>query len=231
MPGFTIPKCFCPDYVKDILTCYPPLAVFLSTLPLRQFLKNMKQKDVNNSGNNNNNDINTAVDINSDADVPGTGHLNEPVQTENETEKLKKEIAEWKDKYVRQIAEFDNFRKRNAKERLELMQTAGKEVIKDLLDVLDDCDRAQKQMETSDDLKTIKEGVLLVFNKLRNVLTAKGLKAMETVKTEFNPDLHEAITEIPAPAEEFKDKVVDEVTKGYYLNDKIIRHAKVVVGK
>jgi len=191
----------------------------------------MKQKDVNNSGNNNNNDINTAVDINSDADVPGTGHLNEPVQTENETEKLKKEIAEWKDKYVRQIAEFDNFRKRNAKERLELMQTAGKEVIKDLLDVLDDCDRAQKQMETSDDLKTIKEGVLLVFNKLRNVLTAKGLKAMETVKTEFNPDLHEAITEIPAPAEEFKDKVVDEVTKGYYLNDKIIRHAKVVVGK
>jgi len=191
----------------------------------------MKQKDVNNSGNKHENDINTAVDINSDADVPGTGHLNEPVQTENETEKLKKEIAEWKDKYVRQIAEFDNFRKRNAKERLELMQTAGKEVIKDLLDVLDDCDRAQKQMETSDDLKTIKEGVLLVFNKLRNVLTAKGLKAMETVKTEFNPDLHEAITEIPAPAEEFKDKVVDEVTKGYYLNDKIIRHAKVVVGK
>ena len=171
------------------------------------------------------------MDINSDADVPGTGHLNEPVQTENETEKLKKEIAEWKDKYVRQIAEFDNFRKRNAKERLELMQTAGKEVIKDLLDVLDDCDRAQKQMETSDDLKTIKEGVLLVFNKLRNVLTAKGLKAMETVKTEFNPDLHEAITEIPAPNPELQGKVVDEVMKGYYLNDKIIRHAKVVVGK
>jgi molecular chaperone GrpE len=191
----------------------------------------MKHKDVNNSGNNPENDINTAVDINSDADVPGTGHLNEPVETENETEKLKKEIAEWKDKYVRQIAEFDSFRKRNAKERLELMQTAGKEVIKDLLDVLDDCDRAQKQMDSGTDLKTIKEGVLLVFNKLRNVLTAKGLKPMETVKTEFNPDLHEAITEIPAPTEEFKDKVVDEVTKGYYLNDKIIRHAQVVVGK
>jgi molecular chaperone GrpE len=192
----------------------------------------MKHKDVNNSGNKNENDINTAVDINSDSDVPGTGHLNDPVETDNETtEKLEKEIAEWKDKYVRQIAEFDNFRKRNAKERLELMQTAGKEVIKDLLEVLDDCDRAQKQMESSNDLKTIKEGVLLVFNKLRNVLNAKGLKAMETVKTEFNPDLHEAITEIPAPTEEYKDKVVDEITKGYYLNDKIIRHAKVVVGK
>lgn len=191
----------------------------------------MKQKDVNNSGKSHKNDINTEVNINSDSDVPGTGHLNDPVKTGNEVEKLEKEVAEWKDKYVRQIAEFDNFRKRNAKEKLELMQTAGKEVIKDLLDVLDDCDRAQKQMEPSTDLKTIKEGVLLVFNKLRNVLNAKGLKAMETIKTEFNPDLHEAITEIPAPTEEFKDRVVDEVTKGYYLNDKIIRHAKVVVGK
>ncbi|MBS1609407.1 MAG: nucleotide exchange factor GrpE [Bacteroidetes bacterium] len=191
----------------------------------------MKHKDVNNSGNNRNNDIAASVDINSDADVPGTGHLNEPVETESEAEKLKKEVAEWKDKYVRLVAEFDNFRKRTAKERLELMQTAGKEVIKDLLDVLDDCDRAQKQMESSNDLETIKEGVLLVFNKLRAVLNGKGLKAMETVKTDFNPDLHEAITEIPAPTEEFKDKVVDEVTKGYYLNDKIIRHAKVVVGK
>ena len=191
----------------------------------------MKQKDVNNSGKSHKDDINTEVNINSDSDVPGTGHLNDPVKTGNEVEKLEKEVAEWKDKYVRQIAEFDNFRKRNAKEKLELMQTAGKEVIKDLLDVLDDCDRAQKQMEPSTDLKTIKEGVLLVFNKLRNVLNAKGLKAMETIKTEFNPDLHEAITEIPAPTEEFKDRVVDEVTKGYYLNDKIIRHAKVVVGK
>ena len=207
------------------------LAVLLTTLPLRQFSKNMKQKDVNNSGKNQENDNNTAVDINSDADVPGTGHLNDPIETETETDRLKKDLAEWKDKYVRQIAEFDNFRKRNAKERLELIQTAGKEVIKDLLDVLDDCDRAQKQLETSDDLKVIKEGVSLVFNKLRNVLTSKGLKPMETINTDFNPDLHEAITEIPAPSEELKDKVVDEVTKGYYLNDKIIRHAKVVVGK
>jgi len=86
-------------------------------------------------------------------------------------------------------------------------------------------------METSQDLQTIKEGVLLVFNKLRNVLASKGLKPMETVNTEFNPDLHEAITEIPAPSGDLKNKVIDEVTKGYYLNDKIIRHAKVVVGK
>ena len=108
---------------------------------------------------------------------------------------------------------------------------AGRDVIGSLLDVLDDCDRAQKQLETSDDIAAIREGVLLVFNKLRNSLHSKGVKAMETVGQEFNPDLHEAITEIPAPTDDLKGKVMDEVVKGYYLNDKIIRHAKVVVGK
>ena len=191
----------------------------------------MKKKDVNNAGPGHENDNPGMVNINSDADVPGTGHLNEPIEDENEIEKLQKEITDWKDKYLRQVAEFDNFRKRNAKERLELIQTAGKEIITELLDVLDDSDRAQKQLETSTDTKEIKQGVSLVFNKLRNTLQSKGLKAMETLKTEFNPDLHEAITEIPAPSENLKGKVIDEITKGYYLNDKIIRHAKVVVGK
>lgn len=111
------------------------------------------------------------------------------------------------------------------------MQTAGKEVITDLLDTLDDCDRAQKQLDASGDVKEIKEGVMLVFNKLRNVLGAKGLKAMISIHKDFDPDLHEAVTEIPAPSEELKGKVLDEVQKGYYLNDKIIRFAKVVVGK
>lgn len=191
----------------------------------------MKKKDVNNAGPGYENDNPGMVNINSDADVPGTGHLNEPIEDENEIEKLQKEITDWKDKYLRQVAEFDNFRKRNAKERLELIQTAGKEIITELLDVLDDSERAQKQLETSTDTKEIKQGVSLVFNKLRNTLQSKGLKAMETLKTEFNPDLHEAITEIPAPSENLKGKVIDEITKGYYLNDKIIRHAKVVVGK
>jgi len=191
----------------------------------------MKKKDVNNAGQGHENDNPGMVDINSDADVPGTGHLNEPIEDENEIEKLQKVITDWKDKYLRQVAEFDNFRKRNAKERLELIQTAGKEIITELLDVLDDSERAQKQLETSTDTKEIKQGVSLVFNKLRNTLQSKGLKAMETLKTEFNPDLHEAITEIPAPSENLKGKVIDEITKGYYLNDKIIRHAKVVVGK
>lgn len=196
----------------------------------------MKEKDVKNSAEanetmpaDNGNDV--SIDINADSDVPGTSHLQEPVSTNAEIERLQAEVTELKDKYLRQVAEFDNFRKRTAKERLELIQTAGKDVLTALLDVLDDCDRAQKQLETSNDVNAIKEGVLLVFNKLRNTVQAKGVKVMESIGQPFDADKHEAITEIPAPSEALKGKVVDEVQKGYYLNDKIIRFAKVVVGK
>lgn len=173
----------------------------------------------------------TPIDINTDESVSGSTHLNEPVANEDEIEKLKAEMQELKEKYLRQVAEFDNFRKRTARERLELIQTAGKDVITSLLEVLDDCDRAEKQMQNSDDAAAIKEGVQLVFTKLKSTLQAKGVKAMQTVGTDFNPDTQEAITEIPAATEDMKGKVVDEVVKGYYLNDKIIRFAKVVVGK
>ena len=173
----------------------------------------------------------STVDINTDSDVPGTSHLNEPMNDENEIEKLQTELGELKDKYIRQAAEFDNFRKRGAKERLELIQTAGKDVIVSLLDVLDDCDRAQKQLDASQDIDSIKEGVLLVFNKLKGVLQNRGLRPMETINQEFNPDLHESITSIPVSDPALVGKVVDELQKGYYLNDKIIRFAKVVVGR
>lgn len=171
------------------------------------------------------------VNINADENITGTSHLNEPIGEESELEKLKAELDDSRDKYLRKIAEFENFKRRSAKERMELIQTAGREIIIDLLEVLDDCDRAQKQMEGTDDASIIKEGVMLVFNKLRNTLQARGVKAMETINQEFNPDLHDAITEVVAATEEMKGKIVDEILKGYYLNDKIIRHAKVVVGK
>jgi molecular chaperone GrpE len=170
-------------------------------------------------------------DLNADSDVPGTNHLNEPVLEASEIEKLEADLAEMKDKYLRQFAEFDNFRKRTAKERLEMMQTAGKEVIVQLLEVLDDADRAQKQMDNSEDVKALKEGVQLVFNKLRNILNSKGLKPMDSIGQVFDADRHEAITEIPVPQEAMQGKVIDEVERGYLLNDKIIRFAKVVVGK
>ena len=173
-----------------------------------------------------NNDYN----INADENMDGNQHLNEPLTNESETENLKEQIAQLNDKYLRQAAEFDNFRRRTAKERVELIQTASKDLIKELLDVLDDSDRAQEQLGKTDDITQIKEGIQLVFNKFRNALTAKGLKPMDAAGTDFNPDLHDAVTEIDA-GEEMKGKVVAEVQKGYYLHDKIIRHAKVVVGR
>jgi molecular chaperone GrpE len=168
--------------------------------------------------------------INADENMAGTTHLNESVTTEDELEKLQAQLSEQKDKYIRLLAEFDNYKRRNAKERVELIQTAGKDVITSLLDVLDDCDRAEKVMQTSEDVAVIKEGIQLVFNKLRSNMQSKGLKAMESINAEFDVEKHEAITQIPAPTEAQKGKVLDEIQKGYYLNDKLIRFAKVVVG-
>ena len=153
---------------------------------------------------------------------------NEPL---SELDQVKADLAEQKDKFLRLMAEFDNYKRRTAKERMDLIQTAGKDVIVTLLDVLDDCDRAEKQLNTSDDIAIQKEGIQLVFNKIRATLQAKGLKAMESIDQAFDVELHEAITEVPVPDASKKGKVIDEVTKGYYLNDKIIRFAKVVVGK
>ena len=144
---------------------------------------------------------------------------------------LQNEVDEQKEKYLRLVAEFDNFRRRSRKEHYELEQTAGKDVITSLLVVLDDMDRAAKQMESSEDLPKIKEGITLVFNKLKTILTKKGLRMMETKQEDFNPDVHEAITEIPVADEEMQGMVIDTVEPGYYLNDKLIRCAKVVVGK
>ncbi|MFV0604731.1 MAG: nucleotide exchange factor GrpE [Niabella sp.] len=178
---------------------------------------------------NNKNDFQEDFNPNADENMSGTEKLNDPIDS-SELEAIENELNDSKDKYLRLAAEFDNFRRRTAKEKTELFQTAGKDVITDLLEVLDDAERATKQLEKSED-NNVKEGVSLVFNKLKNILQAKGLKEMQSVGTEFDPELHEAITEIPAPSDDLKGKVVDEVSKGYYLNDKIIRHPKVVVGK
>lgn len=145
-------------------------------------------------------------------------------------EKLQQENAALNDKYLRLFAEFDNYKRRTQKERIELLQTAGKDVIVSLLTVLDDFDRANKAIESATDINPIREGITLVHNKLKSVLSQKGLKEMESINSVFDTDNHEAITKIPAPNEEMKGKVMDELEKGYTLNDKVIRFAKVVVG-
>jgi molecular chaperone GrpE len=184
---------------------------------------------------NKNNYDNPAEDINMQEqtgvnEIDGNPETETNVSEENEVTKLKKELDSQKDKYLRLVAEFDNFKRRNAKERMELIQTAGKDVITSLLEVLDDFDRAEKQMD-SDDPEQIKGGVQLVFNKLRTALQSKGLKPMESIDTEFDVHKHEAIAEVAVEDENKKGKVIDEIVKGYYLNDKLIRFAKVIVGK
>ncbi|MDQ6889492.1 MAG: nucleotide exchange factor GrpE [Bacteroidota bacterium] len=161
----------------------------------------------------------------------GEQEVFEPGIRSEENAKLRSELEEQRDKYMRLLAEFDNFKRRNARERIELIQTAGKEVITSLLQVLDDCDRAEKQIQETSDPDQIKDGVQLVFNKLRKTLNSKGLKPMESINTDFDVEKHEAITEIPVDDKKLKGKVVDEIEKGYYLNDKLIRFAKVIVGK
>jgi molecular chaperone GrpE len=172
-------------------------------------------------------------------DVIDNGQAEGQEQSQHETEvepapspvdMLKQELALANDKYLRLYAEFDNFRRRTIKEREEARKMEGKDLMASLLPVLDDFERALRSMENTTDVVSVKEGVELIQNKLKNTMTQKGLKAMETIGTPFDPELHEAITNIPAPTEEWKGKVIDEMEKGYFLNDKVVRFAKVIVG-
>ena len=146
-----------------------------------------------------------------------------------EEEKLKKQLAELNDKYLRLYSEFDNFRKRTMKEKSELIRTASEDTLKAVLPVIDDFERAIKANENITDSIPIKEGIALIYNKLKNSTQLKGLTAFESIGQDFNADTMEAITHIPATDESQKGKVVDEVEKGYKLGDKVIRYAKVVV--
>ena len=166
---------------------------------------------------------------------------NETVQEENNNNKQSTDtdktaeyeatIADLKDKYLRQAAEFDNYRKRVLKEKSELIQNGGESVISSLLPIIDDFERALQNMKKSDDTAALKEGVEVIFQKFMKTLESNGLKTIETKEADFNTDFHEAVAMIPAPNDESKGKVVDCVQKGYKLNDKVIRHAKVAVGQ
>ena len=146
-----------------------------------------------------------------------------------ENEELKIEVLEKEDKFLRLYSEFDNYRRRTSKEKIDLLKNASKETISEILPVIDDFERALENIST--DEESAKEGIELIFNKLKGILSNKGLKNMDSMGQDFDPDIHEAVTQTPAPSEDMKGKVVDVIEKGYYLNDKVIRFAKVVVGK
>jgi molecular chaperone GrpE len=148
-----------------------------------------------------------------------------------QVEELNHQVEELKDKYLRLFAEFDNYKKRTIKEKLDLMKTAASDTMTALLPVLDDFDRAKKSADDVNTKEIFSEGVSMVYEKLYGVLKMRGLEEMQTNGEDFDPEIHEAITEIPAPSPDLKGKIIDTIDKGYQLNDKIIRHAKVVVGK
>lgn len=168
--------------------------------------------------------------------------LNEQEQAEQETAEentendplaaKEEEVKALNDKYLRLYSEFDNFRRRTQKEKIELYKTAGEDIFKSLIPIMDDFERAKKSMEETQDYQSLKEGVDLIFNKFLNVFKSNGLEPMESpVGKDFDSELHEAVTQIPAPEEKLKGKVVDEIEKGYILKEKVIRYAKVVVGQ
>lgn len=148
-----------------------------------------------------------------------------------EIEELQAQIEKQKDDYIRLMAEFDNFRRRTLREKADLIKTGGESCMKAILPVIDDFERALQAVEKSDDIDALKEGVNLIYNKFRSFLNSNGVKEMETIGEEFDPDKHEAIAQIPAPAPEQKGKIIDCTQKGYTLNDVVIRFPKVVVAQ
>jgi molecular chaperone GrpE len=152
-------------------------------------------------------------------------------KTEEQLEKTTSELLELKDKHIRLQAEFDNYRKRTLKERMELLKTAGESLLVSILPVIDDFDRAIQTLDSVEEQNHVKDGVRLIYNKFQDFLKQNGVREIEAKEQNFDTDLHEAITKIPAPSEDLKGKVVDVVQKGYYLNDKVIRFSKVVIGE
>lgn len=155
----------------------------------------------------------------------------ETKKKKSKQEELKIELAEAKDKYLRLYSEFENFRRRTAKEKLDLVGTANEGLMHSLLPILDDFERADKSFSEEMEVKAMKEGIDLIHSKFKNVLEQKGIKKMEIdAGSDFDTELHEAITQIPAPEEKLKGKIIDVIENGYLLSDKVVRFAKVVTG-
>ena len=207
----------------------------------KSFYKNNKHNNINpkEKENNQEEELKTQATPNEcDEETVGqeTSQENEAPLTEEEKlaqelEKANEQIEEQKDKYLRLSAEFDNYRKRTMKEKAELILNGGEKSISSILPIVDDFERALKNMETATDVAAVKEGVELIYNKFMSVLGQNGVKVIETKEQPLDTDYHEAIAVIPAPNEALKGKILDCVQTGYILNDKVIRHAKVVVGE
>jgi len=183
-------------------------------------------KDENETANQHVNEEGAATGENLNAAVAAPADENVPSEPSTE-----EKMAQLEDKYLRLVAEFDNYRKRTVRERIELLAIANEDLLAGILPVLDDMERAVQAMQLADDITAVREGVLLIQDKLVKYLESRGLKMFDAIGKALNTDEHEAITKIPAPSEDLKGKVVDVIQQGYMLNGKVIRYAKVVVGE
>lgn len=170
-------------------------------------------------------------DIKSSEETTNTEEIQEEEEQKDPIEELGKQVAEMNDKYLRLSAEFDNYRKRTLKEKMELTKTAGERILIKLLPIVDNFERALQSIDSTDDKKAIKEGIELIYSNFTEFIGQNGIKEIEAINKDFDTDIHEAITKIPAPSKAMKGKIVDCVEKGYYLNEKVIRFSKVVVGE
>jgi molecular chaperone GrpE len=185
------------------------------------------QADTDNPANIHNADETGAIDVDNIIEELKAEIHQEP---KDPIEGYKSEIAELKDKYLRLYADFENFRRRTSKEKLEMISGASGDMVKSILPIVDDFERAKVSFDSSTDIEALKEGVDLIYSKLYKTLESKGLKPMVSKGETFDAEIHESIAQFPAPSEDLKGKVIDEIEKGYYLNDKVIRYAKVIVG-
>jgi molecular chaperone GrpE len=189
--------------------------------------KEINSKEQSSEQEDNSADLDNKEDANNEAEAKKDSDSNQ-----DNSAKITAELSEMKDKYLRLYAEFDNYRKRTLREREDMIKTAAQDTIKSIIPTLDDFERAIKASKAeAENNSTIFEGVVLIQEKLLRTLEQQGLKAMESDGQPFNPDMHEALTKVPVPNEELKGKVIETIEKGYYLKDKIIRYAKVVVGQ
>jgi molecular chaperone GrpE len=175
-------------------------------------------------------ELNTDIDDNTQQENQEHSLPDASVEETDITSKLEAELTEARDKYLRLYSEFENYKKRVSRDRIEYSKLAGAEFFRSILPVIDDMERAMKSSEDAKEIAPLKEGLKLIFSKIQNITAGKGLISMESLNKPFDPELHDAISNAPAPTEDLKGKVIDEIEKGYYLNDRVIRHAKVIVG-
>lgn len=202
---------------------------------------NISKESINQNENHhtdaNNNIIKDEFDINKEQDQNiSAGENNTDTNTENndwmkKIEQLNQQLAEINDKYIRLLAEFDNFRKRSRKEKEDLIKYSGEDAWKNILPIIDDFERALKENQNTDEIEVVKKGFDLIYNKFKHILSQKNVQMIEVLHQPFNPDIMEAVAKIPASSEEMKGKVVEVLENAYQINDKIIRHAKVIVAE